>query len=142
MQVRRGAAQQNAKWTAERGERPWRSECGLVSGRHQGSRGDGSQLLFGDAAVERSLDGGPGVSDVCWWVVSVAEKVFDELLCMVAGSSSGFKYEWNQVDAGIPFELFLLFTFGHVDVVCESMQVEHDVHVCSFGLSSRLGLVW
>ena len=42
------------------------------------SRGDGSQLVFGDAVVESGLDGGPGVLDGCWWVVRVTEQVFDE----------------------------------------------------------------
>ena len=81
MQVLRGATQQNAKWTAERSERPWRSACGLVSGRDQGSRGDGSHLFSRDAAVEGSLDGGPGVSNVCWWVVHVAVEVCVDELC-------------------------------------------------------------
>ena len=60
---------------------------------------------------------------------------------MVARSSGGFKYEWNQVDAGIPFELFLLFTFGHVDVVCESVQVEHDGGSLSWILAFTLAVV-
>ena len=78
------------------------------------SRGDGSQLVFGDTVVESGLDGGPGVLDGCWWVVRVTEQVFDELLCVVAKSSSGLEDEWGQVDAGVPVELFLLFTFSHV----------------------------
>ena len=64
------------------------------------SRGDGSQVVFGDAVVESGLDGGPGVLDGCWWVVRVTEQVFDELLCVVAKSSSGLEDEWDQVDAG------------------------------------------
>ena len=42
-----------------------------------------------------------------------AVEVVDELLCVVAGSSSGLKDEWGQVDAGVPVELFLLLAFGH-----------------------------
>ena len=52
------------------------------------SRGDGSQLVFGDAVVESGLDGGPGVLDGCWFVVHVTEQVFDEPQCVVAKSSS------------------------------------------------------
>ena len=62
----------NAKWTAERVERSVVNRVWLARSWHWGSRGDGSELLFGDVAVEGSLDGGPGVSDGCWWVVPVA----------------------------------------------------------------------
>ena len=53
------------------------------------SRGDGSELLFGDAVVQGGLDGGPSVSNGCWWVVCFAAEVFDELWGVVARSSSG-----------------------------------------------------
>ena len=89
--------------------------------------------------------------------------MFDELLCVVTASFGGLKDERDEVDAGVPVELFLLFTFDHVawagagcqeescvgeklrdhcrvDVLRVSAQVEHDVHACSFGLSTRLGL--
>ena len=61
------------------------------------SRGDRPELLFGDAAVECGLDGGPGVPDGCWRVVRVVVKVFDEFLGVVARASSGLKDEWGQV---------------------------------------------
>ena len=64
--------------------------------------------------MENRLDGGPGVLDGCWWVVCVTEQVFDELLCVIAMLSNGLENEWDQVDAGEPVELFLLFTFSHV----------------------------
>ena len=35
---------------------------------HCGSRNGGFELLFGDGAVEDTLDGGPSVSDSNWWV--------------------------------------------------------------------------
>ena len=83
--------------------------CGRACGRNGGktglsqwaerSRGDRPELLLGDATVESGLDGGPSVSDGCLGVVRVDEQVFDELLCMVARSSSGLKDEWGQVDA-------------------------------------------
>ena len=46
------------------------------------SRGDDSELLFGDAFVERGLDGRPGVSNCSWWVVRVVVEVFDERSCV------------------------------------------------------------
>ena len=76
------------------------------------SRGDCPKLLFGDAAVECGLDGGPGVSDCCRWVVHVSEQEFNELLSMKTTSSGGLKDEWDQVDAGISGEFFLFLTFG------------------------------
>ena len=59
------------------------------------------------------LDGGRGIPGGCWWVVRVAAEVFDELLCVLARSSSGLKDERNQVDAGVPVKLFLLFAFSN-----------------------------
>ena len=78
------------------------------------SRGDRPELLFGDAAVECGLDGGPSVSDGCWEVVRVSEQAFDELLCMETRSSSSLMDEWDQVYAGVSVELFLFLTFSHV----------------------------
>ena len=98
-------------------------------------------------------------------VVRIAVEVFDELMCVVVGSSGGLKDEWSQVYAEVPVELFLLFAFGHVawvtagcrdessvggtwrdhsrvDVVRVSAQVEYDVHACTFELGTRLGLTW
>ena len=46
-------------------------------------------------------------------VVRIAVLVFDELLCVVARSSVGHKDGWGQVDARVPVELSLLFSFGH-----------------------------
>ena len=109
------------------------------------------------------LDGGPSGPDGCWWVVRIAVQEFDEHLCVVAKSSGGLEDEWDQVDAGVPVELFLLFAFGHVawagagsrdassvgrewrdhcrvDAIRVPVQVERDVHACSFGLRRRKGI--
>ena len=56
--------------------------------------------------VQCGLNACLGVTDGCWWVVRIAVVVFDELLCVVAGSSGGLKDEWGQVDAGVPVDLF------------------------------------
>ena len=69
----------------------------MVCQEAQRSRGDGSELLFRDAAVQCGLDGAPGVAGGHWWVVRVAVGVFDELLCVVAGSSRGLEDEWGLV---------------------------------------------
>ena len=50
--------------------------------RPQESRNGYRELLFGDGTVENALDGGPGVSDSNWWVVSISQQVIDELLGM------------------------------------------------------------
>ena len=78
------------------------------------SREDRSELLFGYAVVQGSLDGCPGVPDGCRWVVRVAVEVFGELLGVISWSSCGLEDEWDQVDAGVSVELFLFFSFGHV----------------------------
>ena len=39
-------------------------------------------------------------------VVRLAEKVFNELLCMVTRPSSSLEDEWDQVDAGLSVELY------------------------------------
>ena len=78
------------------------------------SRGDGLELLFGDAVVQGGLDGRPGVPDGCRWVVRVVVEVFDEFSGVVARSSSGLEDESDQVDAVVPVELVLFFAFGHV----------------------------
>ena len=70
------------------------------------SRGDCPKLLFGDAAMECGLDGGPGVSDCSWGVVRVGEQEFNELLSVKTRSSGGLKDERDQVDAGISVEFF------------------------------------
>ena len=45
----------------------------------------------------------------------VAVESLDEFaLAMVTWSNSGFKDEWDQVDAGGICQTFLLFAFGHV----------------------------
>ena len=40
---------------------------------HQESRNGCRKLLLGDGTVEDTLDGGPSVSDSCWWVVSISQ---------------------------------------------------------------------
>ena len=42
------------------------------------SRNGSHKLLFGDGTVENALDGGPGVSDSNWWVVSISQQVINE----------------------------------------------------------------
>ena len=43
----------------------------------------------------------------------VSVELFDELLGVVTRPSCGFEDEWDQIDAGVSFELFLFFAFGH-----------------------------
>ena len=74
-------------------------------------RSDRPELLFGNAVVQCGLDGGPSVTDGCWWVVRVVVKVFDELSGVVSRPPCGFKDEWDQIDVGVSVELFL---FPHV----------------------------
>ena len=81
----------------------------MMRSKHLESRGDDSELLFGDATVECGVDSVPGVLGGCWRVVRVAVECFDEFLCAVAKSSCGFEDEWGQVDARVPVELFLFF---------------------------------
>ena len=71
------------------------------------SRGDRPELLFGDAFVERGLNGRLGVPDGCWWAVRIAVEVLDELLCVVDRPSGRLKDEWGQVYAGYPANFFL-----------------------------------
>ena len=78
------------------------------------SRGDRPELLFRDAVVQGGLNGRPRIPDGCWWVVRVVVEVFDELSGVVSRSPCGLEDEWDQVDAGVSVELFLLFAFGHV----------------------------
>ena len=78
------------------------------------SRSDRPELLFGNAVVQCGLDSGPCVTNGCWWVVRVVVEVFDELSGVVSRPSCGFKDEWDEVDAGVSVELFVLLTFGHV----------------------------
>ena len=40
---------------------------------HEESRNGCRKLLFGDGTVEDTVDGGPSVSDSCWWVVSISQ---------------------------------------------------------------------
>ena len=64
--------------------------------------------------MQGGLNGRPGVSNSCRWVVRVVVEEFDELLGVASRPSCGFKDEWDQVDAGVSVELFLFFAFGHV----------------------------
>ena len=77
------------------------------------SRGDRPELLFRDAVVQGGLNGLPGVPNGCWWLVRVVVELFDEL-SWYPGLPCGPEDEWDQVDAGVSVELFLLFAFGHV----------------------------
>ena len=86
----------------------------MARSRRQESRGDGSERLFEDVVVQCGLNGCPGVTDGCWWVVRIAVEVSDELLSVVAWSARGFEDEGGQVDARVLDELFPLFSFGHV----------------------------
>ena len=86
----------------------------MVRNRCLESRGDGSELLFGDAVVQGGLNGCPGVPDGCWWVFRVAVEVFDEFLCVVARLSSGVKDHWGQVDVEGTCRTFSFLLVGHV----------------------------
>ena len=44
----------------------------------------------------------------------VAVEVFDELSGVVSRPSCGFKDKWEQIYAGVSFELILFLAFGHV----------------------------
>ena len=65
----------------------------VVRKKRQVSRANCSELLFGGTFVRGGLNRFPSFTDECLRVVRVAVKVFDELLCVVAWSSSGFKDE-------------------------------------------------
>ena len=107
-QARRGANTANSNKQQER-----RRASEVVRNRgHKGSRGDGSELLFGNTVVLGGLDGGPGRGR---W--SVAVKTFDELLRRVAWSTRGFQNDRDQVHTGVPVKLFLFFSFGRVALV-------------------------
>ena len=77
--------------------------------------------------MQCGLNGRPGVPDGCWWVVRVVVEVFDELSGVVSRPSCGFKDEWDQVDAGVSFELFLFLAFGHVARTATGGGHEADV---------------
>ena len=49
----------------------------MVRKKNQGSRGDGSELLFGNTVLQGSLDDSPSVANGCWWVIRVAVDFFD-----------------------------------------------------------------
>ena len=84
---------------------------------------------------------------------------------MVTWPTRGFQNEWDQVHTGVPFKLFLFFSFGRVALVGAgrrnepsigrerrdnrrvnvkhaAAQSKHNVHACASGLCSRLGLWW
>ena len=86
----------------------------MVCQEAQRSRGDGSEVLFGDAVAQRGLDGAPSVAGGHWWVVRVAVDGSDEFLGVVAWPSRGVEDEWDQVDAGISFEPSLFGAIRHV----------------------------
>ena len=53
------------------------------------------------------------VADGCWWMIRVAEEVFEEILRVAPWTTSGFQDEGDQVDTGPPVELFVILSFGH-----------------------------
>ena len=69
----------------------------------------GCELLFGDGAVEHTLDGGPGVPDGQWRVVGISQK---------ARPTCGLKDERNEVDVWISVEFVLFRSFGHKSRFC------------------------
>ena len=89
-------------------ERKGRRDGGVTEVRQRAvwSRGDCPELLFGDAAMECGLDGGPGVSDGSRGVVRVVVEVFNEFLGVKTRSSSGLQDERDQVDAGVSVDFF------------------------------------
>ena len=130
----------------------------VVCKSRQELRGDGSEVLFGNAVVLGGLDSGPDVA-VGWRVFRVAVKTFDKFLRMVAWSTRGFQDERGQVDTEVPVKLFLFFAFGHVARAGTGHQNESSVrkerrdirwvnvtrfagHNVRFGLRTGLGLSW
>ena len=85
---------------------------------HCESRNDGCKLLFGDGAVEHTLNGGPSVSDGLWWVVNISQEIASEFPGMWARPTCGLKDERNEVDVWIPVEFVLLRSLGHKSWFC------------------------
>ena len=99
------------KRRSERPTRPASARDRRVRQEPQGSRGDYSELLFGEAVVCCDLNGGPSVADRDWGRIRVAEHCLDEFLSTVFRSACGFQ---DQVDLGVAIQFSLLITFGHV----------------------------
>ena len=61
-------------------------------------------LLFGNGAVEDTLDGRPGVSDGEWRVVGTFQEVADELFGVASRAAGGLQDERDKVDVWISVE--------------------------------------
>ena len=68
--------------------------------------------------MEDTLDGGPGVSDSYWWVVSISQEEVDEFPGMWARLACGLKNERNKIDVWVPVEFGLLRSLGHKSWFC------------------------
>ena len=85
---------------------------------HCGSRNGGCELLFGDGAVEHTLNGGPGVPDGLWWVVSISQEVANEFPGMWAWPTCCLKDERDKIDVWVPVKFGLLRSLGHKSWFC------------------------
>ena len=75
-------------------------------------------MLFGDGAVEHTLNGGPCVPDGLWRFVSISHEVVNEFPGMWARPTCGLNDERNEVDVWIPVEFVLLRSLGHKSWFC------------------------
>ena len=64
--------------------------------------------------MEDTLDGGPGVPDGLWRVVSISHEVTDEFSDVWTRSTWGLEDERDDVDVWISVEFALLSSLGHV----------------------------
>ena len=78
------------------------------------SRNSYRELLFGNGAVEYTLNGEPCVTDGKCGLVGVTHEATDELLGLIAKATCGFYDKWNKVDVWIAIERDLLRSLGHV----------------------------
>ena len=90
--------------------------------------------------MQGGLDGRPGVSNSCRWVVRVIIKVFDEFSGVVSWSSVVSQNEWGQIDAGVSAELTLFFAFGHATWAAAASRQEGNIGRVG-GDSGRINIV-
>ena len=81
--------------------------------------------------MQGGLNGRPGVSNSCRWVVRVVVEVFDKFSGVVSRSPCGLEDEWDQVDAGCICRTFSFFAFGHMRPALEEKGVTMAVATLS-----------
>ena len=83
-----------------------------------GSHNGGCELLFGDGAVEHTLDGLPGVPDGKWQVIGISHEVANVFPGVWARPACCLEDERNEVDVWISVTFVLLRSFGHKSWFC------------------------